>query len=92
MKQKMSKENPMKSKKQRQRMSINNPMKNPEIAQKFKHPLSEETKKKISLKPVCKLKSKITFLKEVVENTSIGYSRSFITKFETMLFAGLLLE
>lgn len=43
----------------------------------------EETKKKISLKPVCKLKSKITFLKEVAENTSIGYSRSYITTKKT---------
>lgn len=38
---------------------------------------------KLNLKPVCKLKSKITFLKEVAENTSIGYSRSFITKRKT---------
>lgn len=38
---------------------------------------------KIDLKPVCKLKSKITFLKEVNENTSIGYGRSFITKRKT---------
>lgn len=41
------------------------------------------TMEKIDLKPVCKLKSKITFLKEVDENTSIGYSRSFITKRKT---------
>ena len=34
---------------------------------------------KMRLKPVCKLKSKITFLKNVPENTSIGYSRKFIT-------------
>lgn len=38
---------------------------------------------KLDLKPICKLKSKITFLKEVGENTSIGYSRSFITKRKT---------
>ena len=38
---------------------------------------------KINLKPICKLKSKVTFLKEVPENTSIGYSRSFITKRRT---------
>lgn len=38
---------------------------------------------KIDLKPVCKLKSKITFLKEVGENTSIGYGRSYITKGKT---------
>lgn len=43
----------------------------------------EETKNKISLKPVCKLKSKVTFLKEVMENTSIGYSRSYITNKKT---------
>ena len=35
---------------------------------------------KISLKPVAKLKSKIIFLKEVEEGTSISYSRRFITK------------
>ena len=33
---------------------------------------------KMPLKPVCKLKSRITFLKEVPEGTSIGYSRRFI--------------
>lgn len=38
---------------------------------------------KISLKPVCKLKSKITFLKTVPKGTSIGYARSFITEKET---------
>lgn len=43
----------------------------------------DDTYNKISLKPVCKLKSKITFLKEVVENTSIGYSRSYITNRRT---------
>ncbi len=39
----------------------------------------ENTYEKIDLKPVCSLKSKITFLKEVEEGTSIGYSRKFIT-------------
>lgn len=39
----------------------------------------EGAKQKMKLKPVCKLKSRITFLKEVPENTSIGYSRKFIT-------------
>ena len=34
---------------------------------------------KINLKPVTKLKSKITFLKNVEKGISIGYSRSFIT-------------
>lgn len=38
---------------------------------------------KIDLKPVCKLKSKITLLKTVKAGTSIGYSRSFITTKET---------
>jgi len=40
---------------------------------------------KINLRPVCKLKSKITFLKTVKVGTSIGYSRSFITKRETKI-------
>lgn len=39
----------------------------------------EGVKNIIDLKPVCKLKSKITFIKEVQENTSIGYSRSYTT-------------
>ncbi len=39
----------------------------------------ENTFEKINLKPVCKLKSKITFLKEVAANISISYSRKFIT-------------
>ena len=38
---------------------------------------------KIGLKPICKFKSKITFLKEVEANTSIGYSRSYITSRKT---------
>ena len=38
---------------------------------------------KIDLKPVCKLKSKITLLKTVPAGTSIGYARSFITTRET---------
>ena len=37
-------------------------------------------KEKINLKPVATLKSKITFLKEAEENTSISYGRRFITK------------
>lgn len=40
-------------------------------------------KEKMDLKPVCKLKSRITFLKEVEEGASIGYSRTFITKRKT---------
>ena len=38
---------------------------------------------KIKLKPVCRLKSQITFLKTVPKGTSIGYSRSFVTERET---------
>lgn len=40
-------------------------------------------KEKMDLHAVCKLKSKITFLKEVEEGASIGYSRTFITKRKT---------
>lgn len=40
---------------------------------------------KIPLKPVAKLKSKITFLKEVNEGTSISYSRRFITKRKSVI-------
>ena len=43
----------------------------------------EESCKKIDLKPVVTLKSKITFLKTVKEGTSIGYNRSYITNKET---------
>lgn len=43
----------------------------------------DNVEEKIDLKPVCKLKSKITFLKEVDKGTSIGYSRSFITNRKT---------
>ena len=34
---------------------------------------------KVNLKPICKLKSKVTFIKEVDANTSIGFSRKYIT-------------
>lgn len=40
---------------------------------------------KINLKPIAKLKSKITFLKEVEEGTSISYSRKFITTRKTKI-------
>lgn len=43
----------------------------------------EGASKKLDLKPICKLKSKITFLKEVEANTSIGYSRSYVTNKKT---------
>lgn len=45
----------------------------------------DKTLEKIDLKPVCKLKSKITFLKDVKPETSIGYSRGFITKRKTKI-------
>ena len=41
--------------------------------------------KKIDLKPVCKLKSKIVFLKEVPKKTAIGYSQTYITKKKTKI-------
>lgn len=43
----------------------------------------DNIEEKIDLKPVCKLKSKITYLKEVEKGISIGYSRSFITNRKT---------
>lgn len=46
---------------------------------------SEDTLDKIDIKPVASLKSKITFLKEVEEGTSIGYGRSYITKRKSMI-------
>ena len=42
-------------------------------------------KEKISLKPVCKLKSKITFLKKVKKGTSISYGRRFVTTRESKI-------
>ena len=49
----------------------------------YGYPSGEGILDKINLKPVCKLKSKITFLKNVKAGTSIGYSRSYITSKET---------
>lgn len=49
----------------------------------YGYPACETTKEKINLKPVAKLKSKITFLKTVKEGTSIGYARTYITTKET---------
>ena len=40
---------------------------------------------KIDLKPICKLKSKITFLKEVANNTPISYNHTFYTKKKSMI-------
>lgn len=45
----------------------------------------EGIQEKIALKPVAKLKSKITFLKTVKEGTSISYGRSFITPRESKI-------
>lgn len=45
----------------------------------------EGLEEKITLKPVAKLKSKITFLKTVSEGTSISYGRSFKTKKESKI-------
>ena len=49
----------------------------------YGYPASDETFKKINLKPIAKLKAKITFLKTVEKGTSIGYGRSYITKKQT---------
>lgn len=49
----------------------------------YGYPGAEDTFEKIDLKPVAKLKAKITFLKTVPEGTSIGYGRSYITTKET---------
>ncbi len=49
----------------------------------YGYPGADDTYKKINLKPITKLKSKITFLKVVDKGTSIGYGRSYITNKET---------
>ena len=49
----------------------------------YGYPGAEDTYQKINIKPIAKLKSKITFLKEVEAGTSIGYGRSYITDKET---------
>lgn len=41
---------------------------------------SKNTKEKINIKPVCKLKTKITFIKEINKGEAIGYSRKYISK------------
>ena len=51
----------------------------------YGYPSFDTTYEKINLKPVCKLKSKITFLKEVPKDTSISYSRRFITSKKTKI-------
>ena len=44
---------------------------------------AEDTLEKIDLKPIAKLKARISFLKEVGAGTSIGYGRSYVTERET---------
>lgn len=51
----------------------------------YGYPSAHDTYQKINLKPVCTLKSRITFLKTVPKNTSIGYSRSYITNKKTKI-------
>ena len=51
----------------------------------YGYPSFSSTYEHINLKPVCKLKSKITFLKEVPKDTSISYSRRFITSRKTKI-------
>lgn len=45
----------------------------------------ENIKTEIELKPACKLKSKISFIKTVDENTSISYGRRFITNRKSII-------
>ena len=49
----------------------------------YGYPAAEDTLEKIDLKPIAKLKAKITFLKVVEEGISIGYGRSYITTKQT---------
>lgn len=51
----------------------------------YGYPSAEDTLEKIEIKPVCKLKSKITLLKKVGPNISIGYGRNYITSKETKI-------
>lgn len=46
---------------------------------------NKKIKTKVKLKPACVLKSKISFIKTVDENTSISYGRSFITKRKSII-------
>lgn len=45
----------------------------------------ESLKEKINLKPCMKLKSKISFIKDVEIGTSIGYGRTYITKSKSII-------
>lgn len=46
---------------------------------------SDEVKNKIELMPILSLKSKVTFIKRVDENTSISYGRKYFTKNKTFI-------
>ena len=46
---------------------------------------AEDTLKKIDIRPITTLKGRISFLKEVVAGTSVGYGRSFITERESKI-------
>lgn len=46
---------------------------------------NEELKKVVKLKPCCKLKSSISFIKEVDKGTSISYGRTYITNKKTTI-------
>lgn len=49
----------------------------------YGYPGAEDTLEKIELKPIAKLKAKITFLKTVEKGTGIGYGRSYTTTKQT---------
>ncbi|MCR5085588.1 MAG: alanine racemase [Succinivibrionaceae bacterium] len=51
----------------------------------YGYPSAEDTLERIELRPVASLKSRITFIKEVKEGTSIGYGRSFVTTRPTVV-------
>lgn len=46
----------------------------------YGYPSSNDTLEKINIKPVAKLKSKISFIKEVQQGMSISYGRTFIAE------------
>lgn len=46
---------------------------------------AEDTLNKIDIRPITTLKGRISFLKEVVAGTSVGYGRSFITTRESKI-------
>ncbi len=49
----------------------------------YGYPSEGDIENKIDIRPIAKLKSKVTFLKEVEMGTSIGYGRSYITDKKT---------